>query len=153
MGAEVLRIHGMEGGGGKVILLTIPGEPVAKGRPRVMRNGITFTPAKTVNYETLVKELYWARYAGHPMLQGQLRMTVRAYWIPPKSASKRKRQAMLQGIDRPTKRPDADNIGKAVADALNGMAYQDDSAIVDLRVLKYWGEIAKVDVEIEELEG
>jgi len=130
--------------------LTIPGEPVAKGRPKFF-NGHATTPTKTLNYETLVKELYWAKFAGNPMLQGQIKMTVRAYWTPPKNVSKRKRQAMIDGIDRPTKRPDADNIAKAIADALNGMAYVDDSAIVDLRVLKYWGELAKVDIEIEEV--
>ena len=130
--------------------MTIPGEPVAKGRPKFF-NGHAITPTKTANYETLVKELYWAKFAGKPMLQGQIKMTVRAYWTPPKNVSKRKRQAMIDGIDRPTKRPDADNIAKAIADALNGMAYVDDSAIVDLRVLKYWGELAKVDIEIEEV--
>ena len=37
---------------------------------------------------------------------------------------------MLEWEIRPTKRPDLDNIAKAVLDALNGLAYQDDSQIV-----------------------
>ncbi len=43
---------------------TIPGEPVGKARPRITRQGITYTPAKTVNYETLVKEMYYIKNEG-----------------------------------------------------------------------------------------
>ena len=39
------------------LILTIPGEPVAKGRPRFYNNR-AITPKKTVNYETLVKEMW-----------------------------------------------------------------------------------------------
>jgi len=133
--------------------LTIPGEPVAKGRPRVTNRGITYTPAKTKNYETLVQELYWAKYRGKDMLQGQLTMTIDAYFQIPKSASKKKREAMLRGEDRPTKRPDLDNCIKSIADALNGIAYQDDSYIVEVIARKWWAEQPLVEITIIELGG
>jgi len=41
-----------------MIELIIPGKPMGKQRPRVMRNGITYTPKETVNYETLIKQLF-----------------------------------------------------------------------------------------------
>ncbi len=58
---------------------------------------------------------------------------------------------MLQGIIRPTKRPDWDNIGKIVSDALNELAYHDDSYIVDARVRKWYSDTPRVEVEITEL--
>ena len=42
--------------------LTIPGEPVGKGRPRFTKNGHSFTPEKTVNYENLVKLTFKSDY-------------------------------------------------------------------------------------------
>ena len=64
------------------------------------------------------------------MLEGEIELVVRAYKKEPKSVSKKKREAMLKGEIRPTKKPDWDNVGKIVADSLNNIAYDDDSQIV-----------------------
>jgi Holliday junction resolvase RusA-like endonuclease len=128
--------------------LTILGEPCAKQRPRLGK-GFTYTPQKTVNYETLVKQLYITQ--GHERLEGALKMTVNAFFSIPKSASKKNREKMLRGEIRPTKRPDWDNIGKIVSDALNEMAYKDDCQIVDARVIKRYSDNPRVEVEITEL--
>lgn len=49
------------------------------------------------------------------------------------------------------KRPDADNVAKAILDALNGHAYNDDSAIALLTVRKYQTTGAsRVEVTVEE---
>ena len=37
------------------VLFTVPGVPVPKGRPRVTRAGITYTPRETLNYEAQVR--------------------------------------------------------------------------------------------------
>lgn len=132
-----------------MIYLEIPGEPVAKQRPRVMRSGITFTPKKTLNYETLVKELFII--SKQPMLEGELKATIIANFQIPKSATKAKRVRMEGGLIRPVKRPDLDNIAKAVLDALNGLAYQDDSQIVRLVVEKYYSAIPGAEITIEEV--
>ena len=51
----------------------------------------------------------------------------------------------------PTLKADADNIAKAVCDALNGIAYKDDKQIVSLTVLKVWTDgIERVEVDISE---
>ena len=128
--------------------LIIPGEPCAKQRPK-FGNGRTYTPQKTVNYETLVKQLYIS--ATKEYHDGALRLVVNAFFTIPKSTSKKKREKMLQGIIRPTKRPDWDNIGKIVSDALNTIAYHDDSYIVDARVRKWYSDTPRVEVEITEL--
>ncbi len=55
---------------------------------------------------------------------------------------------MLDGHIRPTKTPDADNIAKSVLDALNKVAYKDDSCVVDLIVEKWYSENPRVEVYI-----
>ena len=133
-----------------MIKLTIPGEPCAKQRPRTTKQGHTYTPQKTVNYETLVRELYILQNF-RQQLEGELVMTVRAYFTIPKSASKKKAADMVGGRIRPTKRPDWDNVGKIISDALNGLAYRDDSQIVRATVEKYYSDEPRVEVEIQEI--
>jgi Holliday junction resolvase RusA-like endonuclease len=56
---------------------------------------------------------------------------------------------MLDGHIRPTKTPDTDNIAKSVLDALNKVAYKDDSCVVDLIVEKWYSENPRVEVYID----
>ena len=51
-----------------------------------------------------------------------------------------------------TKRPDIDNLAKAVKDALKGIIYKDDSQIVEAHLYKRFGEY-QIKVEIVTLEG
>lgn len=136
------------------MIFTIPGEPTGKARPRVVRNnGVTraFTPDRTVAYENLVK-LEYQRAGGRMFGEAaQLRMTITAHYGLPKSVSKVKREAMLKGIIRPTKKPDADNVGKVICDALNHIAYRDDTQIVHLAVSKWYDDEPAVVVEIDEV--
>jgi Holliday junction resolvase RusA-like endonuclease len=53
---------------------------------------------------------------------------------------------------RPTKRPDWDNLGKLVSDSLNGLAYKDDSQIVEATAAKYYSDRPRVEIEITEVE-
>lgn len=132
-----------------MIKLIIPGQPCAKQRPRVC-NGHAFTPAKTVNYETLVKQLYITQNF-RQQIDGEIIMRVMAFFEIPKSASKKAREAMITGYTRPTKKPDWDNVGKIISDALNGLAYHDDSQIVTATVEKWYSENPRVEVELEEV--
>lgn len=80
-----------------------------------------------------------------------LDVRVFAYYAIPKSISKKKRQAMLDKKIRPTKKPDADNVCKVICDSLNGVAYRDDTQVVDCMVRKFYAEIPRVLVTIEEI--
>ena len=48
-------------------------------------------------------------------------------------------------------KPDADNIAKAVLDALNGLAYTDDSKVTRLVVVKLYGTEPRVEVKLTEM--
>lgn len=133
------------------IKLIIPGEPVAKGRPRVTKHGFTYTPKKTENYENLVKLCYMQQNQGDK-LEGQLKANIKAFFQIPKSVSKKKYIAMEKGKIRPSKKPDVDNIIKSVLDSLNGLAYRDDSQVVCINAEKFYSDNPRVEVEISEME-
>lgn len=126
---------------------------MGKGRPKFARRGkfvSTYTPEKTANYETLVK-WYYEQSSNGCSLQGPVRAEISAYYPIPKSATK-KQQAMMRGQTmRPTKKPDWDNVGKIVCDALNALAYGDDAQVVDARVQKFFSDEPRVVVELSEL--
>lgn len=127
---------------------------MGKGRPKFARRGnfvSTYTPEKTASYENLVK-LYFQQ-AAQGKLESALKADIFAYFPIPKSASKKQAEAMRNGIIRPVKKPDYDNIGKIICDALNEIAYKDDSQIVDGRVQKFYSDTPRVEVEISEMEA
>lgn len=135
------------------ISFTVEGTPLGKGRPRYVRTqkGImTYTPEQTVNYENLVK-LSYINGAGPVKLEGPLQVTIECYFPVPASTSRKKRDQMLRGEIRHTKKPDCDNLAKSILDALNGVAYDDDKQICRLDVFKNYGDRAGAVVTIEEL--
>lgn len=127
---------------------TIPGEPVAKGRPRMTRTGHAYTPQKTRLYEAHIQDL-WKRGIAPALPTGQpLRVSVDAFFSVPKSTSKKQKMAM-DGAPH-IKKPDADNVVKAVLDALNGLAFEDDSRICNLTATKrYTLDEPRVEVTLE----
>lgn len=134
----------------RTVKFTIYGKPFAKQRPRVMKTGFAFTPKETVNYETLIKHTYSSEF-GTTYLEGPLKMKVIAYFEIPKSTPKKNIPLMVDGSIRHTKKPDWDNLGKIVSDALNGVAYHDDSYIVDANVTKFYSVQPRVEIEISEM--
>lgn len=133
-----------------MIKLTVPGEPVAKARPRMTRMGRAYTPAKTVNYETLIQECFASTFPGHTPLEGALVLNVRAHFTVPASWSLKKQRQAYDGQLRPTKKPDIDNVIKCM-DALNGIAWKDDSQIVTVIASKWYSYRPRVEIEIAEL--
>ena len=96
-----------------------------------------FTPAKTTNYENLVKLSFQQAYGDFRFLDdSELEMEIVAVFPIPKSTSKKKRALMESGEIAPAKKPDCDNIVKSICDALNLVAYKDDSQITDLQIVK-----------------
>lgn len=134
----------------------VRGEPVAKGRPKFTTRGgfvRAITPEKTANYETLVKLSFQEQCPeAVPFPKDKpLYVSIAAHFRIPKSASRKKAEAMRNHDIPPTKKPDCDNIAKIICDALNGIAYYDDSQIAKLEVSKFYGDEPGVYVWIEEM--
>ena len=128
--------------------IIIPGKPLGKQRPRVLRTGIAYTPKETVTYETFVKMLYLEKYAGEKPFEGPVSMLISAFYQIPKSASKRRREAMARHHIPPTTKPDLDNIAKIIMDALAGVAYEDDKQITSCSINKLYSDEPKVIVNV-----
>lgn len=124
------------------ITFTIPGEPQGKARARTVRakSGISlsYTPEKTASYENLVK-LYYQDSGGKFTECKQYSVDIQAVFSIPKSSTKKFKELAMSGNVSPTKKPDCDNIAKIICDALNGIAWTDDSKITDLSVKKTYG--------------
>ena len=86
--------------------------------------------------------------AGAPPLAGAISVDIHVLIAPPKSASKRDLEAMLWGDLQPTKRPDLDNVVKAVLDGMNGIVFADDAQVTWMCATKSYDEQAGVKVEI-----
>ena len=127
----------------------IPGQPQGKARARTTRHG-TYTPENTVLYENFIKICY--RQKSRNYTEKPLHISIVANFEPTKSASKVQRQAMLSGLIKPTKKPDIDNIAKVVLDALNGIAYKDDTQVIRLELIKRYSDRAEVSVHIQEVD-
>lgn len=120
------------------LLFRVNGMPQGKARPRFTKQGIAYTPQKTKDYERDIREaaLNAAILQDYEKPDCPIRIHIGAFFATPKSWSKKKREQALLGNLYPTCKPDADNIAKAVCDALNEVAYKDDKQIVECVIRK-----------------
>ena len=138
---------------------TVPGEPQGKARARTWYDArvgrmASKTPENTVIYENLVKLCYQSAARNYHFPDDTpLRVEIRAYFSIAKRTARKWLPSMAAGLIRPTKKPDVDNITKAVLDALNKVAYKDDSAIVHFSIEKYYSDTPRVEVTIGEWEA
>lgn len=134
-----------------VLEFEVPGKPFGKQRPRVV-SGHAFTPKETNNYENLIKITFQAAYPDHIPVNTGVRMDVTAVHPIPESWSKKKKKEAVAHLIHPNK-PDWDNVGKIVSDALNQIAYTDDAQVYDAHVHKEYGlkPGLKVKIEIDEI--
>ena len=136
-----------------ITTFTVEGIPVGKGRPKFARRGnfvSTYTPKKTVDYESTVKAAGKVAMGSTEPLETPISLYLYIRVPIPASYSKRVTAACLDGSQKPTKKPDLDNIGKAIMDALNGICYKDDSQIVNIHASKVYATVPGVDVCVKE---
>ena len=104
------------------VYFEVVGQPVPKARARTVRKGgrtWSFTPKKVAVWERTVKEEA-AKHFERP-LKGPIQVSMIFYMGRPGSRRK--------DFWVPTT-PDLDNLEKAVLDAMNGVAYEDDRLVV-----------------------
>jgi Holliday junction resolvase RusA-like endonuclease len=133
------------------ITITLPGEPVAKGRPRFTKTGHAFTPAKSRNYEHMLRVVAGQVMRSRPPLQGPVLVTLEAHLPIPTAWSKKKQRLALSGHIFPTTRPDLDNLLKGAADACNGIVWRDDKQIVEAKLTKRYSDRPRLTLIVAEL--
>ncbi|MDQ0091631.1 Holliday junction resolvase RusA-like endonuclease [Paenibacillus anaericanus] len=134
-----------------MIEFTVYGEPVAQGRPRFSTaNGFAraYDPAKSSNYKDYVR-LAATQYAPDQLLVGPLYLEVTVFRPIPKSFSKKKASEAEAGRVFPVTKPDTDNYGKGIKDALKGVLWVDDNQIVDDFVKKRYSNKPRIEIKVE----
>lgn len=145
------------------VAFSIPGEPKGKGRPRahariVMKDDeptavvSMHTPADTVAAEKTIRDLFAKRFPQHRPWSGGVMIKFTAVFQTPSSFNRALKAAAAEGRLYCTRKPDKDNIEKLIVDALNGLAWVDDSQVMGGGVKRY-GSPARVDVELQSLDS
>jgi Holliday junction resolvase RusA-like endonuclease len=130
------------------VTYSVEGNPVGKQRPKFSR-GRTYTPKKTVDYESLIASKASQAMGSSEPLQTPVAIYIWISHAIPASYSKKRKEACLNGLEWP-KKPDLDNVAKGYLDAMNGIVYKDDVQVVKLRVSKRYDTDAGVFVLVKE---
>ena len=133
------------------IYFTIP-QVSGKGRPRFARQGTfvkTYTDSKTLTYEKSIQTYAKQAMGSTSPLIGAVAAYLHIGIPIPPSYSKTRQKACIEGLERPTKKPDIDNIVKAVLDGMNGIVYLDDKQVVDLHLTKVYSETEEINILIK----
>ena len=142
------RLAALNDKGLKVAELTIIGQPQAQGRPRFStRNNRmrAFDPHK--DKKCWMKLQLMEQYNKH-VLTEPLSIDIIFHMPIPKSTSKKKAKLMLTNEIKHTKKPDIDNLVKAVLDSCNSIIFRDDSQIWQVNAKKMYGEELRTEINI-----
>ena len=136
------------------ITFKVKGTPVPKGRPRFARMGKfvrTYTDSKTKTNEDTIKQIASIAMGASQPLETALEAFIYISLAIPSSYSKKRKEACLNGSEKPITRGDIDNFCKQVMDSCNGIIYVDDRQIISLHSTKVYGE-PYIEVIIKEAE-
>ena len=131
--------------------LFIPGIPVAQPRHRTGRNGRTYEAERghpIYAYKAAIKKA--AKEPGGLTLAGPVEVDFEFVFPRLKTASKKERWGMSK-----ISKPDIDNLVKAVFDALNGLAFFDDSQVAAVIASKRYvreGELPGTLVKVRQFD-
>lgn len=134
------------------IVFTVDGAPVGWQRAGTNRySGRHYTQERTRETERMIAYVYQAAAHGFRFKERTpVSLTVLAYYPIPKSVSRATRARMIAREILPVVKPDWDNVGKLVSDALNGVAYGDDKEIVAATVIKMYSDRPRMRIVLED---
>ena len=135
---------------------TVVGIPKPQVRPKIfsrtLKSGKHFTSTyspKTNWFDIVYSETLKIKNSLKKRLEGALELNLIFCMPIPKSISKKKREQLHYVI----KKPDVDNLAKAVMDAMNNTGiWEDDSHIASLQVKKIYSEEPRCLITIREVE-
>ena len=133
-----------------IMTLTIPGNPIAKKRPRFVRRG-QFVGTYNCQ-ETEEGKFKWemaARTTHFTAIETAIRLTCRFFMPIPASISKKKRAEYVGCAVPHTKKPDLDNLVKFVKDCANGVLWRDDSQVIALTASKAYHTHPATEITVE----
>ena len=137
----------------QTVSFAVPGQPVAKARPRartVKRKGTLgtsprdftshiYTPQGTSDYEARCRVSVLRAMQGRPLFDGAVDVDLEFHFPMPKRWNEPTREQAARGVIPHSGKPDIDNLAKSLLDALPGIAIQDDANVVRLNLYKRYG--------------
>ena len=129
---------------------TIEGQAVPQGRPRFTRYGHAYDPKKSRDYKEQVALAASLAMRGQSAFEKgtPLKCMISVWLKMPARFTKKQKELAEKEILRPTTKPDADNLAKAITDAMNGIVYADDAQIAELVCKKLYGAEPRVMVTV-----
>jgi len=128
--------------------IVIPGKPLGKQRPRVLKSGITYTPKETVSYETFVKLLYLEQHAERNHLRGRYPCSSRPFTRYLKAQAKDAERRWPSMISGQQSGPTLTISPRSSWMPWRGVAYEDDKQITSCSINKLYADEPKVIVNI-----
>ncbi len=125
--------------------------PQARVRHGISKNGFVtaFKAGSQIQNERTL-EACLLEYKPVTPIKGAVRLFFNAVLPIPQSVSKKKKKAMLEGEELPTKKPDIDNLAKQILDAMTRLQFwEDDKQIVELYCKKSYGKKGMWVVTVE----
>lgn len=134
----------------RMIRLLIDEKAKGKGRPRFTTRGKfvrTYTPKDTLDFCNKVRNSFIETFGDeYKDYEGAVKIDILCCYSVPKSLSEKKKKQLLY---KPfLKKPDNDNIEKSIMDALNGVAYKDDSQVYENHTIKKYNKDDFIMIEI-----
>lgn len=115
----------------------------------------SYQSQNVIDYANWVKQCFLMSYPEHKaevFKDKMLAIKTVAYFEIPKSKPKKFQEQAREGLIRPITKPDTDNIGKNIKDALNKIAFPDDSQIVTEIIEKRYSDTPRAEIFIREVE-
>lgn len=119
--------------------LTIPLDPLPASRPRVTRRGFAYYAEPYKSYKAELKKWLEENYKGEKIT---VPITIKATFVAEQPKSTK----------LPFPKPDVDNYAKALLDAMNDVAMEDDWLVLEGTFRKEWapkGKPGYIKVEVE----
>lgn len=134
-----------------MIEFRIDTKPQSAPRPQVTRYGVHYDE-KYEAYRQEVGLRAKAAMLGREPLTGAVMVVIEFCFEPPASTSKRKREAMID-TEWVTKKPDLDNMEKAVLDSCTGICWKDDKQVAWLLSFKHYSEAPYIRVSVGSIDN
>lgn len=129
-----------------MFLFEIVGDPIPQKQTRFLRkSGFAYNPSKKDE-----ERIQWQirPYAPEVPLTCPVEMHLTFYMPIPKSASRIRRQQMLNEVILPKTKPDFDNLAYLVTNALKKIVYEDDSLVTDCVIRKRYSDRPRTVIKI-----
>ena len=131
-------------------------KPMAKQSFRTTRTGNKYLDASVIKYRKAIRNMAIAQMRNQKAerIEGAVNMNIIYAFRRPKSLSKKERNEIDGGKTVPkTTKPDIDNLTKAILDALNGIAWNDDAQVSEIKAKKIWSKQDQIEVKIMQIKN